>query len=292
MGKKINNYRYAKILVMTSFVLVLFGCSDNSNSNFSNWMEGILLTVKVPQVETLNEPNEPTLGNEFEIHSFTPNVLLENSNFVITGKNLLLLSPKTLWGEVGDRYVSFISTTDQEIKGQVKVCPSPMIEVQIVSPSNGKEKRLLPCLGSFYYSFRSYFLETNQAISNFEPRALNPSLQGLVNLGEIVFGIEPQLPSGIFFDSNTGMVTGIPTTSSNQMFQSFQVTASLKSNPELKIHSEFKLIVLTSEEKNNRTCREITATSTCNGPSPHVCSNSSKCFMSKLACISDIECGL
>ncbi|MBL0953475.1 MAG: putative Ig domain-containing protein [Leptospira sp.] len=277
---------------MISLVFVLLNCSDNSSSNFANWVEGILLVVKVPQVDTSNESNEPTLENEFEIHSITPDVLLENTNFVITGKNLLSLSPNELWGEGGDKYVSFTNTSDDEIQAQVKVCPNSMIEVLIVSPSKGKEKRLLPCLGSFHYSFRSYFLETNQEIENFEPRALNPSLQGLVNLGEIVFGIEPKLPSGISFDSKTGIVTGVPTNSTNQMFQSFQVTASLKTNPELKIHSEFRLIVLTNEEKNNRTCREISATSTCNGPSPHVCSNSGKCFMSKLACISDSECGL
>lgn len=292
MGKKIYNNRYAKIMIMISFVFVLLDCSGNSNSNFSSWMEGILLVVKVPQVETSTEPDKPTLGNEFEIHSITPDVLLENTNFVIKGKNLLLLSPKELWGEGGDKYVSFTNTSDDEIKAQVKLCSNPMIEVLFVIPSKGKEKRLLPCLGQFYYSFRSYFLETNQEISNFEPRVLNPSLQTLVNLGEIVFGIEPQLPSGISFNSKTGIVTGIPTSSTNQMFQSFQVTASLIKNPELKIHSEFQLIVLTSEEKNNRTCREISATSTCNGPSPHVCSNSGKCFMSKLACISDRECGL
>ncbi|MCW7462040.1 Ig domain-containing protein [Leptospira limi] len=292
MGKKIYNNRYAKIIVMISFVFVLLNCSDNSNTNFSSWMEGILLVVKVPQVETPNEPDKPTLENEFEIHSITPDVLLENTNFVITGKNLHLLSPNELWGEGGEKYVSFTNTSDDEIKAQVKRCSKPILEVLFVIPSKGKENRFLPCLGSFYYSFRSYFLETNQEIVNFEPRELNPSLQGLVNLGEIVFGIEPELPSGISFDTKTGIVTGIPTSSTNQLFQPFQVTASLKTNPKLKIHSDFQLIVLTSEEKNNRTCREISATSTCKGPSPHVCSNSDKCFMSKLACVSDTECGL
>lgn len=295
MQKKIHNIRYVNLFLIFSFVFCLVVCLEKEKPAFSNWFTSLLVLGS----EKPHEPNQdsegnrgPTETNATQVYSFSPEILFENSNFEITGKNLLSLSEVDLFGENAKKMITFLESSNTKITAHVSLCPTTSFEIPIQDPKIGRVNQKVTCLGTFSYSRRSYTLDTNIAVTNMMPLDSNPSLLSLRQLGEIQFHIEPSLPEGLQFNSVNGNVSGIPIGTTNNEFQVLTVTASLKEKPHIKIDSQLKMIVLTPDERINRTCHPISATSTCNGPSPHVCSNVSKCFLSQFACLTDSKCGI
>ena len=294
MQKKIPTFCYFNVSFVCLFLFCLVECSKPNTQSLSHWIASLVL-LETDQTKESNVGAEeiPDEGRTslYQIHSFTPDILIENTSFVMTGKNLDALSKSDVFGESATKLVTFFETSEEQITGYLRFCPAKKIEVELVTPNVGRKIHYIPCLGSFRYSPSSYLLEQNQPVSLFGPLESHPYLQTLRSLGTISFSINPILPSGLVFDESTGIVSGIPTVTTKNEFLVFTVTAELDQKPFVKITSPLKLMVLTPEEKTNRTCRAISATSTCNVPSPYTCSNSSQCFTNQMACFTDPQCG-
>ncbi|XDD47518.1 Ig domain-containing protein [Leptospira sp. WS39.C2] len=294
MFKKVRTLRIVNLSFIVSFLIFLVVCSNLGKPKHSLWIQSLFVIGNLPLSDTNKEKNDPpTTGiqSEYEIHSMKPNILIEDESFEIIGNNLMKSLDADILGSGTNKYITYLETSDTKLIGHINRCPSVPIEIITGNSEIGFQKQFFPCLGSFPYSLRSFILDLNQPLPNMSPVTSDTSLEFLSNLGEIQFEINRSLPVGMSFDQKTGIISGIPLQTTNNEFLSFIVYAKLKDSPEVKIKTFFTLIVLTNEEKSNRTCRSISPSSTCNGPSPHTCTNASKCFYSQMACIKDPKCG-
>ncbi|WP_167880100.1 hypothetical protein [Leptospira brenneri] len=283
------------ILKIFSLVVVCFlglSCLGKDAKSKDGWMVS-LLGLALPIAEDEEIPNErnshPT--NDYLVHSVSPSVVLENSSFFIEGKNLKAVTEKQLFGEGFSKFLNFSEVTDSKITVSLQLCP----DSSLVFPGSGDKEKShqisIPCLGSFRYSVRSPKFDLGMTITPFAPNISAQVLEVLGTLGELEFVLESNLPLGMQMNSKTGEILGTPTETTGNEFRSYNIIAQVKSNPNFRIKSQVRMIVVSEEEKMNRTCRSIAETSTCRGPSPHVCSNSSICYTSQFACEMDSKCG-
>ncbi|TGL86060.1 hypothetical protein EHQ68_09370 [Leptospira congkakensis] len=253
-----------------------------------------LLGLVSPAAEGNRETGQDSgFGSEdvFSIESVSPTVVLENSNFTIVGKNLENVTEKQLFGDDHSKFLKFTEVGNTKITVSVEFCSDSHFFVPSSGNKENNHQISISCLGPFRYPIHSAKFDLGVAITPISPNFSENSLKILKSLGEIKFALESKLPDGILLDANTGEISGIPTETTGNEFRSYKVFAESKSNPYLKIQSHVRMIVLTVEEKINRTCRAFVETSTCRGPSPHRCSNSSVCYMSQFACGIDPKCG-
>ncbi|TGK84644.1 hypothetical protein EHQ24_06540 [Leptospira noumeaensis] len=292
MTKKIILFLSYKIgLFVTSF-LILLSCSAKDPNSDGSWMVSLLglISLAGEGQTTVEEPGLRPAG-VYSVDSVSPSVVMENSSFSIEGKNLENVTEKQIFGEGASKFLKFTEVTNTKITVSVTLCSdSPFQIVPSGSPS-GNNQISIPCLGSFRYMLRSMSFLLGMSITPEAPKFSENSLRVLRSLGEIEFVSESNLPEGIYLDKNSGEIKGIPTETTGNEYRFYPIRAVLKSNPTLKIQSQVKMIVLTEEEKLNRTCHAFVETSTCRGPSPHRCSNSNICYTSQFACEMDIECG-
>ncbi|MCW7489482.1 putative Ig domain-containing protein [Leptospira meyeri] len=293
MTKKIFQFLILKIgLFVTSFFVVL-SCSTKDPNGSGSWMVSLLGLVSPAADGNRETGQDPGFGSTevFSIDSVSPTVVLENSEFTIVGKNLENITEKQLFGAGYSKYLKFKEVTNSKITVSVEFCADLYFFIPLSGNNENSRQISISCLGSFRYPIRTAKLDLGKAITAISPNFSENSLKVLKSLGEIKFVLESKLPDGILLDPNSGEISGTPTETTGNEFRSYKVFAELKSNPTFRIQSEVRMIVLTEEEKINRTCRVMVQTSTCKGPSPHLCSNSSVCYMSQLACEMDSKCG-
>ncbi|MBM9592250.1 putative Ig domain-containing protein [Leptospira sp. 201903075] len=292
MTKKFILLFTLKLCSLAVFFLFTWSCSAKESKDSGSWAVNLLgLVSHFPEDKGISDPATSVSEESYTIRSVSPTVVFENSNFSIEGENLSVLTRERLFGEGSGKFLEFTEMTDTKITVSLFRCPDISL---VLLPSDKKENNQslsIPCLGSFRYLVRSMQLELGLSLVPISPIFLGNSLEILRSLGEVEFVSLSPLPAGIHLNPDTGEIKGTPTETTGNEFQSYTVFVRLKTDPEKKITSSFQLIVVSEEEKNNRTCKSISQTSTCRGPAPHVCSNSSVCYTSQSACVMDSRCG-
>ncbi|MDF3821053.1 hypothetical protein P3G55_14165 [Leptospira sp. 96542] len=247
-----------------------------------------LLTPEIPETDL--EGGDVS----FTIHSISPTVIIENSQFTIEGKNLNKTNEKELFGDGYAKFLQFVEVLDDKITVSLHMCPSSKLSFPISGKNITEGNISIPCLGSSRFPLKSLKFDLGIEIDPIVGSSVvypPQTLETLQTLGEIEFLVEGVLPNGISLHPESGELSGVPTETTENDFKSYPIIARLKANPLVKIVSKINLIVLSAEEKNNRKCRSISSTSTCRGPSPHVCTNSSLCYTSRLSCEISQKCG-
>lgn len=252
----------------------------------------LLVAEQVGQGSNDKEETGDNPSHFYTINSVTPKVLMENTNFVLEGKLLGSLSAIQLLGEGGYKYAQILEQSDSQILLHLQFCPKSELIFLKSNDPEVKEKIVLPCFGNFRYPLRNLVLNWMETIDPVSPLEPNQYIDSLRALGEIEFAMEPTLPMGLRLNQITGALFGTPAETTNDEFQTFQITARLKEDPSIYIQSHLSLIVLTPEERENRKCRSISSTSTCRFPSPYTCSKANLCFSGQLSCLMDLRCGL
>ncbi|TGK46131.1 hypothetical protein EHQ16_00500 [Leptospira kanakyensis] len=292
MTKKIILFLSYKIgLFVTSF-LILHSCSAKDPNSDGSWMVSLLGLIS-PAVESQTTVEEPGLkpASLYSVDSVSPSVVMENSSFTIEGKNLENVTAKQMFGEWIFKLLKFTEVTNTKITVYVTFCSDKPFQIVPSGSQSGNQQISIPCLGTFRYMPRSLSFLLGMSITPVAPNFSENSLKVLKSLGEVEFVSESNFPEGIYLDKNSGEIKGIPTETTGNEYRFYPIRAELKSNPTLKLQSQVKMIVLTEEEKLNRTCRAFVETSTCRGPSPYRCSNSNICYTNQFACEMDLECG-
>ncbi|MGE8723047.1 hypothetical protein ACO2KH_17725 [Leptospira terpstrae] len=292
MSKKIIWVFNLTLSSIALYCFLLLSCAPKEGSAKESWFVS-LLSLSTPFLEDKKIPE--TLGSGFEnsyfIRSISPNIVMENSNFLIEGENLSHLTEKQLFGDEYSKFLQFTEVTDSKITVSLHLCPDSPFVLQSTGNTDSNSLFSIPCLGPFRHSIRSLKFVLGIPMEPISPNYSGNSLDLLRSLGEIEFVIDSPVSAGIQLHPVTGVLLGTPTETTENEFRFFTVSAQLKTNPNLRIQTSFQYIVVTDEEKTNRTCRSISQTSTCMLPSPHVCSNSSQCFTSRFACEMNAKCG-
>lgn len=292
MSKKLNLFYILELSLFAVFCFFISSCASKESTERESLFLSLLGFIS-PFAEEKQTPNKPGFESEnsYQIHSFSPKVIVENSNFSIEGENLSDVTEEQLFGAGYSKFLQFTEVTKSKITVSLHLCP----DSKLIFPSSDYKETShqisIPCFGSFRYSVRSVILELGFPMNPVKPFFSGDSLDILRGLGEIEFVTLSPLPQGVLIHQETGEITGTPTETTGNEFQSYTVHARLKTDPTFRIQSLFPLIVVSEEEKNNRTCRPISSTSTCMGPSPHSCANSSLCYTNLFGCKIDSKCG-
>ncbi|MCW7494432.1 hypothetical protein ND861_17430 [Leptospira sp. 2 VSF19] len=274
------------------FSLFLIGCAFKDKNTEKSLFVGILgLVSSFSEEKKTAEETSSGSSAEFEVLSVSKEFVFESANFTLEGKNLDTATGIQLFGDGFSKFLKIIEVSSSKIVVTVLHCSDSPFVVFPFGDKGNQRQISIPCLGSFRYSLRSLLYEQGVGISPLQPQFNQNSLELLRTLGDLEFISEPALPEGIQINKETGEISGIPLETTGNEFRSFQIVLRVKTNPSLKIESQLKMIVVSEEEKFNRTCRSISQTSTCKGPSPHLCSNSSICYISQFGCLTDPKCG-
>lgn len=276
------------LVIIVSFFLV--GCAPQDKNSDKSLFVGVLsFDSSFSDMKKTAEEMDLGSSDAFEVTSISPQIVFENSSFTIVGKNLSPVTGTELFGDGFSKYLEIKDQNSSQMVMSVFLCPGSSIAV--FSSGDKKSQLSIPCLGRFRFSLRTLFSELGVGIQPIVPQFNENSLELLRSMGEIEFIAEPPLPTGIQINPETGEISGTPMETTGNEIRTFQVVVRIKSNPHLKMESQMKMIVVSEEEKFNRTCRPIAETSTCFGPSPHVCNNGSGCFRSLFSCLMDSKCG-
>jgi biotin operon repressor len=112
----------------------------------------------------------------------------------------------------------------------------------------------------------------------------------------VVYSVNPALPSGLTLDSLTGHIVGIPTT--NQALTSYVVTATYTAQSGYQLSTAtgltrtIKIYVGSAATITNLTCN-ATGTGTaigCTASFPFTCTSSSSCYASQASCYNLSDC--
>ncbi|MCT8333115.1 hypothetical protein NUH30_05480 [Leptospira sp. 85282-16] len=278
------------LINIVSFFLV--GCAPKDKNSNKSLFVGIL-SFDSSFLDLKKTAEESDLGSSdaFEVTSISPQIVFEDSSFTIEGKNLNSVTKEQLFGGEIFKFVKLTSVSESKIIVSVVFCPSSHLFILSSGNNETNSKISIPCLGNYRNSVLPLFYELGVGIQPFIPQFAENSLVVLQTMGTLEFISNPPLPKGIQMNAETGEIFGIPLETTGNEIRSFQMIARVKANQNLKIESYLTMIVVSGEEKFNRTCRPIAETSTCFGPSPHVCNNRSGCFKSLLSCLMDSKCG-
>lgn len=276
--------------IIVSFFLV--GCAPKDKNSDKSLFVGVLgFDSSFSDMKKTAEEMDLGSSDAFEVTSISPQIVFENSSFTIVGKNLSSVTGTELFGDGFSKYLEIKDQNSSQMVVSVFLCSGSSIAVFSSGDKKSQLPISIPCLGRFRYSLRTLFLELGVGIQPIVSQFSENSLELLRSLGEIEFISEPPLPTGIQINPETGEISGTPMETTGNEIRTFQVLVRIKANPQLKMESQLKMIVVSGEEKFNRTCRPIAETSTCFGPSPHICNNGSGCFRSLFSCLMDSKCG-
>ncbi|TGL72134.1 Ig domain-containing protein [Leptospira jelokensis] len=267
-------------------------CSSKESTPNSHIFANLLAFVG-SAIENPNEKEEKEEENQkyFVIDTVSPRVLLENTEFVLKGKSLSSVTEIDLLGDGAKKYVFIVEQSDSKILLHVSYCPTLELNLIRTNEPGVANKLLVPCLGSFRYSFRNLILNLGEVIEPIPPTE-SVNLQRLRSLGEVSFSVDKTFPTGLHLDQNTGEIFGTPTETTGDAFQTFSIVAQLKEDPLVKINTQISVLVVTEAERENRICRPVSTTSTCRYPAPYSCANAGICFQGQFSCLMDIRCGL
>ncbi|TGL33515.1 Ig domain-containing protein [Leptospira perdikensis] len=272
--------------------LFTLSCFTKEAHQSGSWVTHLLGIVSTFTAEKkMPDSSDSTLEGSYSVRSVAPNVVLENSQFLIEGENLRHLTVGQLFGEGFEKFLEFTEVTESKIIVSLFRCPDSSLVLRSSPNQENNHPISIPCLGSFDYSVRTLKLDLGQPFSPVIPIFSTNVWEILQTLGEVEFVSSPPLPVGIHLHPDTGEIKGMPTISTENQFRSYTVVARLKKNPETKLSSSVQLIVLSEEDKKSRICKSIAETSICRGSTPHSCANSSVCFISQFACETDLKCG-
>jgi hypothetical protein len=118
---------------------------------------------------------------------------------------------------------------------------------------------------------------TNVTISSITP--------SIIGATPINYSINSTLPTGLSFDTNTGTISGTPTSASTQ--SAFTVTARYSGTSESKNTVFFTMV---NASISNLTCNQSGIFAGCTGVTPYSCSNSNVCYSTLSGCRNSSFC--
>lgn len=270
-----SKIRFCLWLLFLCFDVVLFHCKPKDSLT----SDPVLVSTLLYQISIQNRP---------EIQSITPNVVFENSKITIKGTNFLKTNQTKLYI---DNKIEFDIEEKNENFMTARI-PTGISRSGPIYISLGK--------ASFAESSKIFFEKDLKYDSKFFPLVQNSSnLKNLIknefltssaNGTQLTFFSEDTLPLGMSLDPNNGEVSGIPSELTTGILN-YRVSCSPKDDPSAKLSGNFNLLVITAEEKPNRTCNYMGIASGCFAGFSHSCPNASSCFAFISDCQTSIECG-
>ncbi len=286
------------------FLIIAFGlllnCSKHKNQN--SLTEWILLLNPFPStgsefvqdgLDVENPPPDSIQESTFDIYSGFPVVWKTGQHFELYGRNLQASNVESIFGPDGSKFFSFDDVSENTILGTVVSCPNAFDwDSKVRFPNNNQSE--IVCLDSLPVNYRVLKKEMGVPFEKTPLLMVHHSHEfffSFLKLGETEYRILESLPLGLSLDQKTGELSGSAREGTENTIREYTLQLRLKDRPDILVEGKIRLLIVTSEEKLNRTCRPLQRTSTCNFSSPYHCDNAPGCRPSLFNCLMDDGCG-
>lgn len=290
MNKYTNRFLSSPVLIFLTIVVWNFQCSHSDHKLANELLFGFFKNTESSQVSE----NQDSHDLEFKISNIDPPFVNVNSSFTVEGKGFKDRDVNTILGQNVNKLFTLTYQDDTKLKLTVVSCPSETLTIPISSNSDSEDRLTLTCFDSFSYSKLPKILVWKEDMEVLKPIPNLNSFDPIVflnTLGIVEFKPKTPFPPGFILDPVTGEISGKPEHSTENEMITLSITANLKENPKIYVDGFLRLIVVTDEEKEGRTCYPIESSSTCPGSSNYRCQNASVCFSSEFRCKTNLLCG-
>lgn len=286
------------------FLILAFGllldCSKHKNQNSLN--EWILLLNPFPSngsesvrdgSDSENPPPDSRQETTFDIYSGSPIVWKTGQHFELYGRNLQDSNVESIFGPDGSKFISFDDVSENTILGTVVSCPNAFDwDSKVRFPNNNQSEFVcLDSLPTNYHVLKKEIGVPFEKTTLLKVHHSHEFFNSFLKLGETEFRILEPLPLGLSLDPKTGELSGNPTEGTGNTTREYTLNLRLKDRPQIFVEGKISLLIVTAEEKLNRTCRPFFRTSTCNFASPYHCDNAPGCRSSLFGCLMEDGCG-